>query len=157
MGSIPGNPYGYYVLLRWVCCPLFAYLAVRASDLRREAWMWIFAVLAVVYNPIFRVHATRDFWTLVNVGTVAGSADPIRFDGPGRHVWFEHCQRLGLRRDFFWRQESASMSMTWQCWAKRSTRATTQAAPGKTEPHCLKARLVVTAMERCSWRRETML
>src|SRR5712691_7287541 len=48
------------------------------------------------------------------------------------------------------------MSMTWQCWAKRSTRATTQAAPGKTEPHCLKARLVVTTTERCSWRRETM-
>jgi len=35
------------------------------------------------------------------------------------------------------RQDSASMSMTWQCWAKRSTKATTQAAPGKTVLHCL--------------------
>ena len=33
------------------------------------------------------------------------------------------------------RQDSASM--TWQCWAKRSTKATTQAAPGKTVLHCL--------------------
>jgi len=28
------------------------------------------------------------------------------------------------------------MSTTWQCCAKRSTKATTQAAPGKTVPHC---------------------
>ena len=27
---IPGNPYGYYVLLRWVCCALFGYLAFQA-------------------------------------------------------------------------------------------------------------------------------
>lgn len=25
----PENPYGYYVLLRLVCCPIFAYLANR--------------------------------------------------------------------------------------------------------------------------------
>ena len=28
------------------------------------------------------------------------------------------------------------MSMTWQCGTKRSTRAATHAAPGKTVPHC---------------------
>ena len=39
------------------------------------------------------------------------------------------------------------MSMTWQCWTKRSTRAATQAAPGKTVPHCLKGRLVVMTMD----------
>ena len=44
-----------------------------------------------------------------------------------------------------------------QVWAKRSTSATTQAAPGKTVPHCLNARLVVMTVERCSWRRLTML
>ena len=39
------------------------------------------------------------------------------------------------------------MSRTWQCWAKRSTRAATQAAPGKTVPHCLKGRLVVMTID----------
>jgi hypothetical protein len=56
-----------------------------------------------------------------------------------------------------WRQESASMSRTWQCWAKRSTRATTQAAPGNTVFHCLKGRFVVTTVDLLSWRREMML
>ena len=36
--------------------------------------------------------------------------------------------------DSFCRQESASMSMMWQCWTNRSTRAATQAAPGKMVP-----------------------
>jgi hypothetical protein len=40
------------------------------------------------------------------------------------------------------------MSTTWQCCAKRSTSATTQAAPGKTVPHCLKDRFVVTMVDR---------
>jgi hypothetical protein len=35
------------------------------------------------------------------------------------------------------------MSMMWQCWTNRSTRAATQAAPGKMLPHCLKDKLVV--------------
>jgi hypothetical protein len=26
----PSNPYGYYILMRWVLCPLFAYLALQA-------------------------------------------------------------------------------------------------------------------------------
>ena len=41
------------------------------------------------------------------------------------------------RSEDFWRQESASMSMVWQCWAKRSTRAPRQEASLKTVPHCL--------------------
>lgn len=49
------------------------------------------------------------------------------------------------------------MSRTWQCWTKRSTRATTDAAPGKMAPHCLKGRLVLITVERRSWRRLMML
>ena len=40
---------------------------------------------------------------------------------PGAHL-------RGLRSDAFWRHESAPISMTWQCWARRSTSATTRAA-----------------------------
>ena len=35
----PHNPYGYYILLRWVCCGVFAYLAFQA--LNQDAnWRW---------------------------------------------------------------------------------------------------------------------
>jgi len=47
------------------------------------------------------------------------------------------------------------MSTRWQCWAKRSTSATTQAAPGNVLPHLLEGevgrrRLMMLSAERVS-------
>lgn len=64
------SPYGYYVLLRWICCPTLAWLAWRSYALGRVNAAWLFAVTALVYNPVLPVHATRSFWTVVDVVTV---------------------------------------------------------------------------------------
>lgn len=64
------NPYGYYVLLRWICCPTLAWLAWRAYGLGRVNAAWLLGVAALVYNPVIRVHATRDFWRGVNAITI---------------------------------------------------------------------------------------
>lgn len=66
----PGNPYGYYILLRWVCCGVFAYLAFQAFEHQRLAWIWILGITAGVYNPIVPVHLTREIWSVVNVITI---------------------------------------------------------------------------------------
>jgi hypothetical protein len=66
----PGNPYGYYVLLRWVCCGVFGFLAFRALGLKKQGATWLFGVTALIYNPIFRVHLTRGIWSVVNVATI---------------------------------------------------------------------------------------
>jgi len=66
----PNNPYGYYTLLRWVCCGIFAYLAVKAYDEKQHSWIWVLGITAAVYNPIIRVHLTRDIWSFVNVVTI---------------------------------------------------------------------------------------
>lgn len=65
------NPYGYYVLLRWVCCAAFAYLAVQALALDKEGWVWILGVTAVTYNPIIRIHLTRETWSGINLLMIA--------------------------------------------------------------------------------------
>ena len=67
---IPDNPYGYYVLLRWVCCGIFAYLAVQALAQEMQGWTWILGITALLYNPIFRVHLTREIWSVVNLVTI---------------------------------------------------------------------------------------
>ena len=36
----------------------------------RSEWVWIFGVLAVIYNPFVRVHLSRDIWSIVNVATI---------------------------------------------------------------------------------------
>lgn len=66
----PGNPYGYYILLRVICCAVFAFLAFRAFALDKVNWIWILGVTAFIYNPVFRVHLTREIWSVVNIATI---------------------------------------------------------------------------------------
>lgn len=66
----PSNPYGYYILLRWVCCGAFAYLALRAQDANRQEWVWVLGTTAAVYNPIIPLHLTREIWSVVNLITI---------------------------------------------------------------------------------------
>jgi hypothetical protein len=69
--AIEKHPYSYYTLLRWICCPIFAYSAVAAHEKNRVLWVWVFGVLALLYNPIFRVHLDRSTWIGVNWATAA--------------------------------------------------------------------------------------
>jgi hypothetical protein len=66
----PENPYAYYILLRWVCCGIFAYLAFQASEQKKQRWVWVLGITALFYNPIFRVHLNRELWSIVNVVTI---------------------------------------------------------------------------------------
>ena len=66
----PDNPYGYYILLRWVCCGVFAYLAFKAFGQEQQGWAWVLGITAAVYNPVIRVHLTREMWSVVNVITI---------------------------------------------------------------------------------------
>lgn len=67
---VPVNPYGYYVLLRFAICGMAIYLAFRAHELEKTPWVWVFAVTAILYNPLIRVHLTREIWSVVNVATI---------------------------------------------------------------------------------------
>jgi hypothetical protein len=66
----PTNPYGYYVHLRWVICGASIYLAIRAHNHIKPRWVWILGALAVLYNPLIRVHLTRDIWSVINLATI---------------------------------------------------------------------------------------
>ena len=89
---VPSNPYAYYTLLRWVACPIFAFLAIRAAERRRVGWAWILGATAAAYNPVVRMHLTRELWTLVNLATIGvaiasisglGGAEGGATAGPG--------------------------------------------------------------------------
>lgn len=66
----PDNPYGYYVLLRFVCCACFAFIAFRYRESGKEGWIWVFAIAAIIYNPFIRVHLSREIWSVANIATV---------------------------------------------------------------------------------------
>lgn len=66
----PENPYGYYVLLRIVLCGVCTFLAHRALKSDKDTWAWVLGGTAVIYNPIVRIHLTREIWSIVNIATV---------------------------------------------------------------------------------------
>jgi hypothetical protein len=66
----PENPYGYYVLLRFACCACFAFIAFRYYEAGKAGWIWIFTVLAILYNPFIRVHLSREIWSVANIATI---------------------------------------------------------------------------------------
>jgi len=67
---IPSNPYGYYSVMRWIVCATFIFLGFKSHEQHRQTWVWVWGVAAGIYNPIFPVHATREFWSLINVVTI---------------------------------------------------------------------------------------
>lgn len=69
--------YEYYILLRWVACAVFAYLATKAYKQGKSEWVWILGFFAGLYNPFLPVHLTREIWFLINILTVAISIGSI--------------------------------------------------------------------------------
>jgi len=67
LAALRHNPYGYYIILRWVVCSIFAYCAVEAYKMKDEPWIWVFGVNAAVYNPIIPLHLGRTVWSVVNI------------------------------------------------------------------------------------------
>jgi hypothetical protein len=76
----PGNSSGYYTLLHWVCCGTLIYLVYKAVKLKRQIWIWILVITALVYNPIFRLHLGELWFTinLITAGIVVVSIFPLR-------------------------------------------------------------------------------
>lgn len=70
-------PYGYYQVMRWVVCGAMIFLAVDSGK-AGSAWVYVWGILAGIYNPVVPVHSTREIWGIVNVVTIAASAIYIK-------------------------------------------------------------------------------
>ena len=60
------QPDSFYTLLRWVCCAVFAYSGVTSFQMKRMFWLWIFAVLAALFNPVFLSLRDRSLWIVAD-------------------------------------------------------------------------------------------
>lgn len=66
----PENPYGYYVLLRWVVCPCFIYAALQAFKQGKKNMVWVLGVTAAIYNPLISLHLNRELWSVLNLAGI---------------------------------------------------------------------------------------
>ncbi len=64
-------PYGYYTILRIIACAVFVWCAIVTGRRKLEILPWVFALLAILFNPIVRVHLDRALWMWANLGAAA--------------------------------------------------------------------------------------
>lgn len=64
-------PYSFYMLLRVVIC-LTAIVGLSRAGVRKLSnWLWIYAVAAVLYNPIVPIRlGSKPMWIALNVATI---------------------------------------------------------------------------------------
>ena len=70
IGILP-LPYGYYTLLRIVATGAFVWAAITAHQKGERTLPWMFALSAVIYNPILPVYLTKGIWMILNLGGAA--------------------------------------------------------------------------------------
>ncbi len=56
----------FYTMLRWICCAVFVYSAITSFQMKHALWLWIFVVLAVLFNPIFLSLRDRSLWIVAD-------------------------------------------------------------------------------------------
>ena len=63
-----GLSYGYFTFLRFVVCAVGFYLAYKIYEDNKESlWVWSFAGIAVLFNPIFIIHLERGTWVIIDL------------------------------------------------------------------------------------------
>jgi len=66
-GALGDWPYGYYLTLRLVVCGISAYTAFVAYEWQQTWAAWLFAGIALLFNPFVPVHLPKELWQVIDV------------------------------------------------------------------------------------------
>jgi hypothetical protein len=59
-------PYAYYEILRVVACGTFGYLAYVAVQRSANFHVALFAITAIIFNPIIPIYFDRAIWAIID-------------------------------------------------------------------------------------------
>lgn len=65
-------PYGYYNLVRFAATAAFAYLSYDYFKSKRDGMGFLFAVLAVLFQPFIKIALGRVVWNALDVLVAVG-------------------------------------------------------------------------------------
>ena len=60
-------PYGYYQFLRWIICGISIYIAYKSYDWGKKWAVWIFAPVAILFNPLIPIHLSKEIWQTIDL------------------------------------------------------------------------------------------
>lgn len=61
------NPAGYYTILNLVVFVVSGYGAYFSYRLKKRDWIWVFGIIALVYNPLIPFKLNIATWTVVDL------------------------------------------------------------------------------------------
>jgi hypothetical protein len=53
---------GFYQVLRFLVCSTTAYYSYKSFKIEHKIWGWIFAIMAVFFNPVLPIHFDPESW-----------------------------------------------------------------------------------------------
>jgi hypothetical protein len=60
-------PYEYYMILRIVICASAVFHAYKFYEKKNDNWMWVFGVIAVVFNPFVPLSLNKGAWSIIDI------------------------------------------------------------------------------------------
>jgi len=60
-------PYGYYQLVRFIASVFFAFLSYQGYQKNDNSYSYIFAVLAILFQPFLKIHLGKEIWDIIDV------------------------------------------------------------------------------------------
>lgn len=73
-------PYGYYQLVRWVALVGFAVLAYKSYEDGNIVLAIVYAALAILFQPVFKIALCREVWNVVDVVVGLGLLISMGYD-----------------------------------------------------------------------------
>ena len=64
-------PYGFYSFVRFAATAAFCYLAYKSYNFGNKDRMILFIILAILFQPFFRIPLGRVIWIIVDVAVAA--------------------------------------------------------------------------------------
>lgn len=56
----------YYILLRFLVCGVGTYAAIIAYGSGQKIWIWLLAIISILFNPFVPLNVGRDTWILID-------------------------------------------------------------------------------------------
>lgn len=65
--ALERHTYGYYSLLRYITFGVGVYLVYISINLNKIPWVWIFGMIALLFNPLIPFQLNRELWAYIDV------------------------------------------------------------------------------------------
>ncbi len=72
LGCLINFPYGYYQFVRFAAMAGFAYLALESYKENLYKYVFIYVVLALLFQPFIKIALGRTIWNIVDVLVAIG-------------------------------------------------------------------------------------